>query len=167
MVDNCAKCGRKVPEDSVYCLYCGHGIKPSARSNQVSGGGALMAGAALASLIHFAISLIALLNIYNWYPAIVAQIWFFYDQMLTAFSLTGLLSGLTAAMFSLARKGYKRTMISAVLCTLSCGGAWITAMIIPHSSMVHSFLYYFLPLLTPSLIGTVLILSRKMEFDST
>jgi len=166
MVSECPKCGRTVPVDSVYCPYCGYGIKPSARSTQVSAGGALMIVAAVASLIFFVLSLKALLNIYSWYPPLIAQSWIVYDQMLTVFSFTGLIFGLSAAILSLTRKSYRWTIASAVLCTLSGGGAWVISMIIPHSNMVQSLLYYFLPLLATSLIGTVLIFFRKAEFNN-
>lgn len=166
MVSECPKCGRTIPDDSVYCPYCGYGIKPSARSTQVSAGGALMIAAAVVSLIFFVLSFQALLNIYNWYPPLVAQGWFVYDQMLTVFSFTGLVFGLSAAILSLTRKSYKWTMASAVLCTLSGGSAWIISMIIPHSNAVQSLLYYFLPFAATSFIGTVLIFFRKAEFNN-
>jgi hypothetical protein len=166
MVNKCPKCGKVVPDDSVYCAYCGYGMKPSAKSIQVSAGGALMFAATVSSLILFVLSFIALLNIYNWYPALVAQIWFAYDQMLTAFSFTGFLFGLSAVILSLIRKSYKGTMVFAVLCTLSGGGAWIISIIIPNSSLVNSMFYYFLPFFATSFIGTLLIFSRKAEFKS-
>lgn len=166
MVSECPKCGRTIPADSVYCPYCGYGIKPSARSTQVSVGGSLMIVAAVANLIFLVFSLRALANIYSWYPPLVAQVWFVYDQILTVFSFTGVLFGLSAAIFSLTRKSYKWTIAFAVLCTLSGGGAWIISMIIPHSNVVQSLLYYFLPLLTTPFIGTVLIFFRKSEFNN-
>jgi len=166
MVSECPKCGKTIPDDSVYCLYCGYGVKPSAKSTQVSVGGALMTVAAVASLIYLVLSVQALLNIYSWYPPLVAQTWFVYDQMLTIFSFTGLLFGFSAATFSLGRKSYKWTMASAILCTISGGGAWIISMVIPHSNVWYSFLEYFLPLFAASFIGTVLIFFRKAEFNS-
>jgi hypothetical protein len=166
MVSDCPKCPRTIPDDSVYCPYCGYGIKPSARSTQVSAGGTLMIVAAVASLIFFILSFQALLNIYNWYPPLVAQGWFIYDQMLTIFSFTGLVFGFSAAILTLTRKSYRGTLASAVLCTLSGGGAWIISMIIPLSNMVQSLLYYFLPLFVSSFTGTMLIFFRKAEFNS-
>jgi len=134
--------------------------------NPSVGGGSLMIVAAVANLIFLVFSLRALANIYSWYPPLVAQVWFLYDQILTVFSFTGVLFGLSAAILSLTRKSYKWTIAFAVLCTLSGGGAWIISMIIPHSNVVLSLLYYFLPLLTTSFIGTVLIFFRKSEFNS-
>jgi RNA polymerase subunit RPABC4/transcription elongation factor Spt4 len=165
MVVECPKCGRTIPDDSVYCPYCGYGIKPSSRSAQVWTGGTLIVVAAVASLILFVLSFYALLNIYSWYPPLVAQSWFVYDQLLTVFSFTGCLFGLSAATLSFTRKSYKWTMASSVLCTLSGGGAWIISMIIPHSNPLQSLLYYFLPLFITSLTGTVLIFFRKAEFN--
>jgi len=166
MVCECPKCRRTIPDDSVYCAYCGYGIKPSARSTQVSVGGAFMIVASAGSLIFFLVSVQALLNIYSWYPPLVAQGWFVYDEVFTLFAFSGLLFGLFAAIFSLTRKSYRRAIAFAVLCTLSEAGAWIISMIIPHSNVVQSFLYYFLPLFVPSFVGTVLVSFRKAEFSN-
>jgi len=165
MISECAKCGKTIPDGSVYCPYCGYGIKPPARSTQVSTGGTLMIVAAVASAIFFILSFQALLHIYNWYPPLVAQSWFVYDQMFTIFSFTGLVFGLLAAILSLTRKNYNLTVASAVLCTLSGGGIWIVSLVIPHSDVVQSLLLYFFPLFVPSFIGTVLIFFRKAEFN--
>lgn len=166
MTLDCPKCGRTIPDDSVYCPYCGCGVKPSARSNQVSVGGAFMIVATAASSIFFLLSLRALANIYSWYPPLVAQSWFVYDQIFAVFTFSQFLFGLIASILSLARKSYKWTMISAVLCTLSGCGAWIISMIIPHSDVFQSFLYYFLPLFATSSTGTALVLFGKAEFKT-
>jgi hypothetical protein len=141
-------------------------MKPSARSSQVSAGGTLMIAAAVASLVFFVLSVRALLNIYDWYPALVAQSWFIYDQMFAFFSFIGLLSGLSAAIFSLTRKNYNLAIVSGLLCTFSGGGVWIISMIIPHSNVLQAVFFYFLPLLAPSFVGTALIFFRKSEFNT-
>jgi hypothetical protein len=164
MVAECPKCSKTIPVDSVYCPYCGHGIKPPARSTQVSVGGALMIAATMANFIFLVYALQALINIHSWYPALVAQFWFSYNQIFTVFFLTGVLFGLSAIILSLTRKRYRWTMASSLLCTLSGGGAWIISMIIPHSNMLQSLLYYFFPLLAAPSIGVVLIFFRKAEF---
>lgn len=166
MSSKCPRCSRTIPNDSIYCPYCGHGIKASARSTQVSAGGVLMMVAATASLVYFVLSVQALLNIYNWYPRLLAQSWFVYDQMLAIFFFLGLMSGFCAAVLSLTRRRYRVTMASAVFCTISCGAAWIVSMTIPHSNPTQSLFYYFLPLLATAFIGIVLIFFRKAEFDS-
>jgi len=165
MVSVCPGCRRAIPGDSVYCPYCGRGIKPSAWSTHVSVAGALLIVATAASLIFLILSIQALLNIYSWYPPLVAQTWIVYDQMLTIFTFTGSLFGVFAAIFSLTRRSYRWAMTFAVLCTISGGNAWIISLILPHSNVVQSFLYYFLPLLAPSMIGTILIFFRKAEFN--
>lgn len=164
MVTECQKCSRTIPIESVYCPYCGHGIKASARSTQVLVGGALMMVATMANLIFLVFALQALMNIYSWYPLLVAQFWFSYDQIFTMFFLTGVLFGFSAIILSLTRKRYRWTMVSSLLCTLSGGGAWIISMIIPHSNIMQSLLYYFFPLLATPSIGAVLIFFRKAEF---
>ena len=164
MSSKCPKCGADVTDDSVYCARCGHGMKPTARTTQVSAAGTLIVIAAATSLIFFLLSIRALGQIYSWYPTTVAQSWIVYDQMLTGLSFTGFLFGFSAGVLSLARRRYSLTMVCAVLCTLSGAGAWTISMIIPFSKLWYSFLYFFLPAFATSLIGTVLIYPRKAEF---
>ncbi len=164
MDSKCPHCHRDVPDDSVYCPYCGYGIQPSARTAQVSAAGTLLLVAAVASLIFFVQSVRALVQIYGWYPQSVAQSWIIYDQTLTVFSFIGLLFGFSAGTLSLSRKSYRWTMVSAVLCTLSGAGAWILSMVIPYVQLSQSLLFYFLPILLTALIGTLIIWPRKAEF---
>ncbi len=160
----CPRCSREVPVESVYCLYCGSGIQPSARTTWVSAAGALLTVASVASLLLLIQSLRALVQIYSWYPWSVAEDWIIYDQMLAAFSLTGFAFGFSSALLSLSRRNYKWTMISALSCTLSGGGAWLLSLIIPYSSAWFSFFFYFLPVFLTALIGALLIYPRKAEF---
>jgi uncharacterized BrkB/YihY/UPF0761 family membrane protein len=164
MVLECPKCGRTVPEDSTYCPYCGHGVKPCANTTYVPMASILMIVTAASSLVLFALSIEALLDIYNWYPQLTAQSWFIYDQLLTVFSCLGMLFGLAAAALSSARRSYNYTMISALVCAASGGAAWVTSMIVPSSTLLVSTLYYFLPTFFPTLIATSLIYYRRVEF---
>jgi hypothetical protein len=120
--------------------------------------------ATVANLIFLVFALQAIINIHRWYPPLIAQTWFAYDQFLTVFFFIGLLFGLSATILSLSRKSYRWTLASSILCTLSGGGAWIISMIVPHSNTVQSLLYYFSPLLATPLIGAVLIFFRAAEF---
>ena len=164
MGSTCPKCGQNVPDDSLYCPHCGHGLKPSAKTTQVSTGGTLAIVAAVAHLVILAESLKALAEIYSWYPAAVAQGWIMYDQLFTAFAFTGFLFGLVAGILSLARRSYTWTMVSTIICMLSGGSVWAISMIIPYAHVWSSFLYYFLPMFVPSLIAVVMISTRKAEF---
>lgn len=162
---SCPKCGRSVPDDSVYCPYCGFGIKPSARTVQVSAAGTLMIVAAVASLIFLILSLRALWMLYSWYPPGVASSWLLYNQGLAGFSFVESVFGFVAGLLALARKNYKVTVICAVVCTFSSAGSWTISLIIPFASVLYSFLYYFLPSFAVALVGTILIYPRKAEFD--
>jgi RNA polymerase subunit RPABC4/transcription elongation factor Spt4 len=164
MVAKCPKCGRNVADDSVYCPYCGQGIKETARTTQVSVAGTLMIVAAVASLIFLILSIRALLQIYSWYPSGVAEGWIMYDLTLTVFSFAGFLFGFVGGIFSLTRRYYRLTIASAVLCTISGAGAWTVSMIIPFARTWYSLLFYFLPTFTTALVATVLIYRRKAEF---
>jgi len=167
MVFECPKCRRTVPDDAVYCPYCGRGLQASARSVQVSIAGALMIVATAASFIILVLSIQALDALYNWYPPLVAQMWFFYDQLLAILVFLGFILGLATAIFSLSRMRYKWTMLLAVLCTISGGGALAISLVIPNSQLWSSILYYFLPVFFSPLVGTVLIYLRKEEFQTT
>lgn len=160
----CPKCNRAVPEDSVYCPYCGYGIRPSAKTGQLSTGGTLMIVASVVSLVFLILCVKALMEIYSWYPPEIAQVWISYDQMFTIFSSTDFLFGFSSGVLSLFRRSYVWTMVFALLCTLSGAGAWIVSMILPFANLWQSFFYYFLPLFAIPVIGTALIYPRKEEF---
>lgn len=160
----CPKCGRNVPDDAVYCPYCMRGLKPSALTMSVSVAGFLMLIAAIASLIIFLLSLDALLEIYSWYPQLIAQKWILYDQLFTGFSLVAFVFGLIAGVLSLSRKSYPWFMVAGVLCTIVGGGVWVMSMLVPDYKLSSSFLYYFLPIFLPSLLGTLLVFPRRTEF---
>jgi RNA polymerase subunit RPABC4/transcription elongation factor Spt4 len=166
MVSECPRCGEAVTEDLVYCPYCGRGLKPRAKSFQVSFAGALLIVVTVASLIFLVLAIQALSGIYSWYPPLVAQSWFVYDQAFSVLVFAGFLFGLLAAGFSLARKNYVWTMIFSALCACSACGALTISLIIPHSSIAASFLYYFMPLLLPSVVATILIFPKRAEFKS-
>jgi hypothetical protein len=160
----CPKCGRSVPDDSVYCPYCAHGLKPSATTPQVSAAGVLMIAAAIGSFTLLILSINALAEIYTWVPRLVAQGWFIYGQSLAILSTVGLIAASTAAALSLKRKSYAWTVVSALACTFSGLATFAVSVIIPDFNLKNSFFYYFLPLFLTSLIGTLLVLRRKNEF---
>lgn len=165
MVLACPKCAKAVPEDAVYCPYCGYGVKPSARTIQVSLGASLVLVATAASLIHFILSIKALMQIYVWYPPVVTQNWIIYDQMLAIFTLASFLLGLFSSTLLLLRRSFRLSVASAFLLTISCVAAWTLSIVEPFSNLGSSFFYFFLPLVLPALIGTLLVYPRKAEFD--
>jgi hypothetical protein len=160
----CPKCGRKVPDDSVYCPYCAHGLKPSAATPQVSAGGILMIVTAIGSLTLLILSINALVQIYGWFPRLVAQKWFIFGQLLAVISFVAFVSAASTAALTLGRKNYRLTIISAFVCTFSGLATYAISVIIPDFNSMNSFIYYFLPLFVTPLIGTLLILKRKQEF---
>jgi hypothetical protein len=127
----------------------------------VSFAGALLIVVTVASLIFLVLAIQALSGIYSWYPPLVAQSWFVYDQAFSVLVSAGFLFGLLAAGFSLARKNYVWAMIFSALCACSACGALTISLIIP-----ASFLYYFMPLLLPSVVATILIFPKRAEFKS-
>lgn len=165
MTSACPKCAKTVTEDAVYCPYCGHGLKPIARTVQVSLGASLIIVATAASLIFFALAIKALAQIYIWYPPVVTQNWIIYDQMFAFFTFASFLLGLSSSTLLLLRRKFMWGIILASLLTISCIAAWIMSVLEPFSSFGSSFSYFFLPLVIPSLIGTLLVYPRKAEFD--
>jgi hypothetical protein len=164
MGSTCPKCGRNVPDDSVYCPYCAHGLKPSAATPRVSAAGVLILAAAIGSFILLTLSINALVEIYTWVPRVVALEWFIYGQSLAILSTIGFVTGLAAAALILKRKRYNWTLASALVCTLSGLATFAVSVVIPDFNPKNSFFYYFLPLFVTPLMGALLILGRKQEF---
>jgi hypothetical protein len=165
MGSSCPKCGRNVPEDATYCPYCAYGLKSSALTGKVSAAGVLMLIAACGFFIVFVISVSAFLQIYSWYPPLIAQKWFVYDEVFTVFCLCGFLTAMLSSALVFARRFYRPTMTLAVISALLGACVWATSMIIPEFRLMYSILYYFLPMFLSPLIGTLLILQRKPEFQ--
>jgi len=164
MVLNCPKCSRTIPDDSVYCPYCGHGIQPSAQTVLVSAGSTLIMVATAAHIIFFILSVKALVQIYNWYPPIVTQYFIGYVQLLTFFAFTGFMSGLPASILALARRRYTLTIALSIVCLASSAASTFLSVVVPGANWGTSLFSFFFPLLFPALMGTVLILPRKAEF---
>jgi Na+-translocating ferredoxin:NAD+ oxidoreductase RnfD subunit len=166
MVSACPKCAEAVSEDAVYCPNCGHGLRPSAKTVQVSLGASLIIVATAASLILFALSIKALMQIYVWYPPVVAQNWIIYDQLFAIFTLASFLLGLFSSALLLLRRNFRWSIALASLLTVTCVAAWTISIVEPFTNLGSSFFYFFLPLVLPALIGTLLVYPRKAEFDN-
>ena len=131
--------------------------------------GAMMIVATAGSTIIFILSVAALQGIYGWYPQFVAQQWFMYDQLLTAFSFLGLMFGALATALILSRRSHRGAVASATACTLSGASTFVISLIQPLAVWWQSLLYYFLPLFIAPLAGTLLtyLQEEKMEHSST
>jgi len=165
MAPACPKCRKAVAEDTVYCPYCGHGLKPSAKTVQVSLGASLIIVTSAASLILFILSIKALVQIYVWYLPVVTQNWIIYDQMFAFFTLVSFLLGLSSSVLLLLRRNFRWSVTLASLLTVSSVAAWIISILEPFTNLGSSFFNFFLPLVLPALIGTLLVYPRKAEFD--
>ena len=161
----CPKCSKAVSEDAVYCPNCGHGLKPSAKTVQVSLAAGLIIVATATSLILFALSIKALMQIYVWYPPVVTQNWILYDQMFAFFTLSSFLLGLCSSTLLLLRRKFMWSLVLASFLTVSCIASWTISIVEPFTNLGSSFFYFFLPLVLPSLIGTLLVYPRKAEFS--
>jgi hypothetical protein len=130
---------------------------------------AMMIVATAGSTIIFILSAAALQGIYGWYPQFVAQQWFMYDQLLTAFSFLGLMFGALATALILTRRSHRGAVASATACTLSGASTFVVSLIQPLAVWWQSLLYYFLPLFVAPLAGTLLtyLQEEEMEHGST
>jgi hypothetical protein len=164
MVIICPKCEEQIPDDSIYCPYCAHGIANSARTVQVYAASLLMIITCTSSFIFIILSIRALLYISTWYPMIVAQSFYIYNQMLLALSICALISGGISTAISYNRLSYKLAITSAVACVLFGGCILTLALMVPGYPLWGSILFYFLPQFLPSLIGTILLSPRRSEF---
>lgn len=165
MTSSCPKCGRSVPDDATYCPYCAHGLKPYAITAGVSAAGVLMLISGCGFFIVFVISAAALLQIWSWYPPLVAQKWFLYDEVFTVFCFCGFLTAAMTTALVFTRKFYRPTMALAAFSAVFGTCVWVTSMIIPEYKLMYSILYYFLPMVFSPLIGIALIVRRKPEFQ--
>jgi hypothetical protein len=97
-----------------------------------------------------------LANIYSWYPQIVAQRWFVYDELLTTFSFVELICGALAASLITWKKNFRVAVALAMICTLSGASAFLVTLIQPLAVLWESLLFYFVPLFIVPLAGTLL-----------
>jgi sterol desaturase/sphingolipid hydroxylase (fatty acid hydroxylase superfamily) len=126
------------------------------KNAQTNPAGSLMIVATTASMVIFILSAYALQDIYRWYPRVVAQQWFIYDQLLTAFSFLGLIFGALATSLLWSKRSFRATVTLATICTLCGLGASIVTLIEPLAVLWESIVFYFLPLFITPLTGTLL-----------
>jgi hypothetical protein len=153
------------PEDSIYCPHCGSGVAPRAKTGRIYAASILFIFTCASSLIFLILSTRALLYVYTWYPATVAQEFYTYIQMLFVLSLLVLVFGGTSAALSYRRLNYKWAIASGAVCTVLGGCIWVVTLIVPWFPLWSSILYYLLPQFAPPLVGTILILPRRIEFQ--
>ncbi len=142
--------------DAAYRAYYPNTSDAAAKISETNTAGTLMIIATMASLVIFILSAYALQDIYRWYPPLVAQRWFIYDQLLTVFSLLGLIFGGLAASFILSRRSFRMAVTFATICTLSGASAFVITLIQPLAVLWVSLVFYFLPLFVIPFTGTVL-----------
>lgn len=166
MTSKCPKCGVPVSDDAIYCQHCGHGLKPYSKTSYMQSAETLMVGAAIGFTVMLIISIIAIVNVYKWYPPFVVQEWFIYDQLFTAISFVGIIFGALAAALISKRKHSNGALVSATACTLSGASIFIISLIQPLAILWQSIVFFLLPLFTVPLVGTALTYWRKEELES-
>ncbi len=164
MVQKCPKCGKESDDDAVYCSKCGFGFAPYARTFMLSSAGGMLLLAAVGGLVFLILSIIALYNIYHWYPAFVARGWFLYDELFAAFALSETFFGSVSSVLTLLRRRYHFAFATAFCCMISGTGLLTTSLIQPQAVFWQSLLLYFLPLFLPPLFATLLVYYRSAEF---
>jgi len=142
--------------NAAYCACSPNTSDVASKATDTSTAGGLMIGATIASTVIFILSAYALQNIYNWYPQLVAQRWFIYDELLTAFSFLELVFGALAAALLRFKRSFRIAVALATVCTLSGASAFAVTLIQPQAVLWESLLFYFLPLFITPLAGTLL-----------
>jgi DNA-directed RNA polymerase subunit RPC12/RpoP len=165
MVRKCPKCGKESDDDAVYCPNCGFGLTLYARTSMLSSAGVLLVGAAAGALVFLILSIIALFNVYQWYPAFVAQEWFLYDLLFAVFAFAESVFGVVASVLTFLRLHYRFAFAAAFCCLISGTGLLTTSLIQPLAVLWQSLLLYFLPLFLPPLIAMLLVYYRNAEFN--
>lgn len=125
--------------------------------------GTLIIVATLGSVIVFIVSMIAVGEVYGWYPPFVAQQWFIYDELFAVFSFMGFLFGAVAVALMLSKRSFCGGMASGIVCTLSGAGVFVVSLIQPLALMWQAILYYFLPLFMAPLMGTLITYVNRIE----
>lgn len=169
MIPQHTKRGKSASIRPASSAYHQNGPDLAARIAHTYFAGAMMIVATAGSMIIFILSAAALQGIYGWYPQFVAQQWFMYDQLLTAFSFLGLMFGATATALILSRRSRRGAVASATACTLSGTSTLVVSLIQPLAIWWQSLLYYFLPLFIAPLTGTLLtyLQGEETEHSST
>jgi hypothetical protein len=142
--------------DAAYRAYYPNTSDAAAKTTDTNTAGTLMIMATTASMVIFILSAYALQDIYRWYPRLVAQRWFIYDQLLTVFSLLELIFGALATSLILSKRSFRIAVTLATICTLSGASAFVVTLIQPLAILWVSLVFYFLPLFVTPLTGTVL-----------
>ena len=142
--------------DAAHRAYHSNAPDVTARTAETNTAGTLMLVATMASMVIFILSVYALQGVYGWYPPLVAQQWFIYDQLLTAFSFVGLIFSALATAIILSKKSFRVAVSLGMICTLSGASAFVVTLIQPDAVLWSSILYYFLPLFIIPLAGTIL-----------
>ncbi len=122
---------------------------------------AMIAGT-VGSFILLVISLVALQGIYQYYPQLVAQRWFIFDEAFAIFTFLGVLFGLLSSLTS-SRTDLTVALIAGVLSTASGAGVFVTSLIAPLAVLWRSIVFYFMPLFVAPLAGTLLIYYVRLK----
>jgi hypothetical protein len=162
-----AKRGKAASVGAIYRAYHGYGLNSDARIAYTFIACTMMIVATIGSMAILILSSTALQGIYGWYPRFVAQQWFIYDQLLTAFSFLELMFGALATALIFSRKSSLGAVASATACTLSGASAFVVSLIQPLALLWQSLLYYFLPLFVALLTGTLLTYLQRQNHGTT
>jgi hypothetical protein len=125
----------------------------------------LMTVSTVGFMVVFTLSVVALHDVYSWYPQFVAQQWFIYDELFTVFSLSGLISGAFATVLILSKKSFKVAAASALVCTLSSASVFVVSLVQPLAVLWQSLLYFFLPIFVTSTAGAALTYMQDEEIE--
>ena len=136
--------------------------EPSIVTNYLFAAAIMMIAGTVGFLVIFVDSVLAIRDVYYWYPQFVAQSWFIYDELFAIFTFLGLLFGSLSTSLMILRRNSNATMLLGLLCTVSGASVFVTSLIAPLAVLWKSILYYSLPLLLAPLVGMLLFYYTKL-----
>lgn len=163
----CPNCGKKLPADAKFCLYCGASIKEisveKAKSGLVTAGGILVILAACICAIQAFISYIATVIGFVYYPGTIMDFYLEIYYVVAFFGLIGFGLGLTAAIQSLRRKSFTLAIFGIVF-LMFAGFLDFLIIIIPYGGFEFGIAFG-MPIIAFSLLGLIFVATRKVEFS--
>lgn len=158
MVLHCPRCGRRIPDDAMFCLYCGKSVRLERTGLPLAGGVLVIISSSISILAGVLFALIYLMSgtymssqYYSSYPT------------LSFFSFLGFISGLYGGIHAIKRESYSSAMGGTVMMILMSIIFSMIGSAAPYSSGFVTVIFS-CPIIILSLLGGAFVASKKKEF---